>query len=536
MATVKIDSFGGIQPRVHPSLLQDGMAITARNVKLKSGKLVPLRQPKIVDGVLIRMENELDDIANAKTMHVWEKENGDIEFLLFPGVTWMAGGNIAADDKTRVVISGETGQTFGDSKNAPVIYYRSPNGSRFIHPLCKDALPKPSARRAGGKIEKFDAITMKGYKTCVELDALAEANKKPEKGDVYYTTDGGDIANGGISPNVGSQVVWLGDDRKWGFYDSTAFANLRYTYFFMTWVDELGYESPVSPPSDEVVYNDGETIIFNPIGKEKVDELGGVKSVRVYKVVTGTETGRIQFIAEKGIDEIGNGKNGFQVVVKDEDAGEILTQIESAPDDLRCILKVPGGYYCGFSPSAPKTVAFSDVNLLYSWPVDYRYDIEENIVALAVTSNSVFALTDGYPFVLSGTAPESMSVAKLANPAACVSPRGVCVYGNEVYYVSNAGLMVIHNSADSGTTCSNLTDKIFTKDQWLAKNPSECVMGQHDGALHLFFTLADGTHEGLMIDLNESAAAVTTHDEIAKCVCQDNKTDRMYFVRESGRV
>jgi hypothetical protein len=58
-------------------------------------------------------------------------------------------------------------------------------------------------------------------------------------------------------------------------------------------------------------------------------------------------------------------------------------------------------------------------------------------------------------------------------------------------------------------------------------------MGQFDGALHLFFDKIDGSHIGLTIDLTESAAtAVSTHDEAAKCVCVDNATDKMYYVRE----
>ena len=92
--------------------------------------------------------------------------------------------------------------------------------------------------------------------------------------------------------------------------------------------------------------------------------------------------------------------------------------------------------------------------------------------------------------------------------------------------------MTIYNSADAGTVCANLTDKIFTKDQWQAFNPSSCVMGQYDGALFLFFTLANGGHKALTIDLTEQMDAVTTNDEVAKCVCTDNKTDKMYFVRE----
>ena len=49
----------------------------------------------------------------------------------------------------------------------------------------------------------------------------------------------------------------------------------------------------------------------------------------------------------------------------------------------------------------------------------------------------------------------------------------------------------------------------------------------------MFFKRADGTpDEGLVLDLNESADAVTTHDEAAQCVCVDNATDTMYFVRD----
>ena len=36
---------------------------------------------------------------------------------------------------------------------------------------------------------------------------------------------------------------------------------------------------------------------------------------------------------------------------------------------------------------------------------------------------------------------------------------------------------------------------------------------------------------GLRIDLSESVAAVTTHDEKASCMCVDDREDRMYFVR-----
>ena len=281
----------------------------------------------------------------------------------------------------------------------------------------------------------------------------------------------------------------------------------------------------------DLEYLDGDAVTITNFGSKTDYPLA--KKIRVYKVLTGMENGRCQFIAEADATLDSTWTNGIGVKVKDEDAGEIMPDIGTPPDDLSCILDVPGAFYCGFSPSKPKTVCFSDIDLLYSWPEDYRYDIRDNIVALAVTANSVFALTDGWPYVLSGTAPESMTVAKLAGPAACVSPTGVCVYRNAVYYVSNAGLMMIANSADAGTVCQNLTEKYITKEQWLAFNPKSCVMGQHDGKLLLFFTFFDGRHFGLTINLMENASiAISTHDEAAACLCVDNREDKMYYVRE----
>lgn len=483
MATVKISQFGGIAPRQHPTQLADGMAVTAHNCVLLTGKLVPLKSPRLVTGANVLMESGLADVADAKSLHVWRKASGDFDFLLFKGVTWAAPGNVADDDLTRIIVSGDRN---GDgTADAPVVYMRRGVSSiKTIVPLGKIPL---------GKVT----------------------------GQTDYQ-----------SPRV---------QRNSGQGDLTD--NIRYTRFFVSWVDEYGMESPFSMPSQiqvnnewvdgDLEYLDGDAVTISNFGTQAEYPLA--KKIRVYKVITGMESGRCQFIAEADATLDSTWTNGIGVKVKDEDAGEIMPDIGEPPADLSCILDVPGAFYCGFSPSKPKTVCFSDIDLLYSWPEDYRYDIKDNIVALAVTANSVFALTDGWPYVLSGTAPESMMVSKLAGPAACVSPTGVCVYQNAVYYVSNAGLMMIANSADAGTVCRNLTEKAFTKEQWQALNPSTCVMGQHDGKLLLFFTRLDGTHYGLVINLMENASiAISTHDEVSSCLCVDNRADKMYYVREGG--
>ena len=477
---IRIDNFHGIQPRLHPSLLGDGMAVRAHNCRLKSGKLVPLRQPRLADGITTHLEAGLGSIADAKSLYAWKHtdKNGTvkIDFLAFPGIVDFAEGNLADDQFDRLFVTGETGIAFtdGDGKawpNSPAVYFYSRTSNAITRKTVnKISLPAPTATTSGS------------------LDT-----------------------------------------------DKTVF----YVFFFVSWVDSSGYESGLSPASvasgsgadpngtGAILLNSGMTVSIDVSSiPQDADKL------YIYATATGTSdsTGGIQFFAEKKV--LTRPVASVEATFVPENLGETEPGIESPPGDLAGVRFVAGGYYCGFSRSAPHTVMFSDIGVVTSWPVAYRYDVKDNIVALATTSNSVFALTDGWPWVLSGTAPESMTVAKLAGPAACVSPRGVCVYRNSVYYVSNEGLMAIVNDADAGTVCTNLTQKIFTKEQWQALNPRSCLMAQYDGALFLFFADADGKPlPGLVIDLAESVDAVTTHDEAATCLTTDNRDDTMYFVR-----
>ena len=486
---VRIDNFHGIQPRLHPSLLGDGMAVRAHNCRLKSGKLVPLRQPKAIRdipamaNVPVHMEAGLGSIADAKSLHCWKHTRADgtvtVDFLAFPGIVDFAEGNLADDQFDRLFVTGDTGVQFTDADgrswpNSPAVYLYSRSGNSIRRQtICKNPLAAP----------------------------VVTPDSAPDTGKTVY-----------------------------------------YTYFFASWVDAQGYESGLSPASSNtdgtgaepngtgaVMLNSGATVTF-----AKMSLPSAARKVYLYATSAGSSetSDGIQFFAELTKAQA-ESSGGTSLTFVAENLGEAEPGMESPPPDLSGMQFVAGGYYAAFPKSAPHTVMFSDIGNVTSWPVAYRYDVKDNIVALATTSNSVFALTDGWPWVLSGTAPESMTVAKLAGPAACVSPRGVCVYRNSVYYASNEGLMAIVNDANAGTVCTNVTQKIFTKDQWQALNPRSCLLEQHDGALFLFFRdAAGGALDGLVIDLAESADAVTTHDEAAWCLAQDYRTDEKFFVRD----
>ena len=448
MATIKIDTFGGIIPRVHPTLLPDGCAVKAHNCRLKSGKLSPVREPSPASGMSVIMENGLSDISSAETVYLWRR--GALEnFLAWGGRVHCAPSNIADDSYHRLFVTGDTGYKGGE----PMVYIQKGISNIVRMPLVKTAPPPPVVTVAGDQ-----------------------------------------------NPN-----------------------DIRYTFYYQSYVDEYGYESPVSDASSEVEYSDGQLVSI----AEVLNPPDWAVARRIYKVVAGSESESIRFIAEWKKEASGY-FTPKTITRKDELAGEVIPNIIAPPKDLTWMTYVAGNFYAGASASRKRTVMFSEINRPYSWPDAYMYDIREDFVGLAVSGNSVFVATTGLPSVISGTAPESMSVSLLASPQGCVSPKSICVSDGAVFYASQDGVCM-WSEGSAGVTV--ITEKYFSKDDWNDLNPSSCMMEVYDSALICWFKRKTGEQVGYILDLREGLAAITTHDERAVAICKDVVTDGLYFVK-----
>jgi hypothetical protein len=298
--------------------------------------------------------------------------------------------------------------------------------------------------------------------------------------------------------------------------------NIRYTVFFQSWVDSYGYESGASLPSNEVEYIDGSQVT---IGADTAPAYA-VKR-RIWKVVSGTQSESIQFVAEQ--NAVNSRFPTYTFALLDENAGEVLPMYVGMPTDLNWMTRVPGNFFAGFKRSNIREVRFSEVGVPVSWPDAYAYSVHDDIVGLGVTLNSVFVVTTGMPWVLTGTAPESMTAAILASPQGCVAARSICVMEGAVFYVSADGICMLQ---DGSAGVNVITAKLFSKRDWQALHPETAFMTAYDGALHLWFG-ATGSRTGYVINLTDGQAAVVTHDEVAKAACVDAETDSLYFVREA---
>ena len=448
---LRIDTFNGIQPRLHPSLLANGMATRAHNCRLKNGKLVPLKTPARSEHNIIYGDAS-SQISGAHTIYLWHRRNGRKDFLAWSGIVRVAQSNLADDSRYRLFVSGETGVNGGE----PAFFAANERDDGYVvRPLIKAALARPSISAVG------------------DLDE---------------------------------------DD-------------VRYAVWYQTWVDAFGQESPVSYASEEVAYSDGQAIRIASVAAPT----HAVKR-RFYKSVAGsTETSDgIRFVYEQDV------QGGFfqmvEVSVKDEDCGEEIPEIEAPPSDLRDMQYVSGAFYAGWSPSMCRTVMLSDVNRPYSWPVGYRYDVRDDIVGIAPVQNSVYALTKGYPSVLQGYAPESMTVTDLSSRQGCVSSRSIVVAEGSVFYASADGLCQINPSSSDPLQVRVVTDKYFTKEQWMALAPETCMCEVHDNAIFAWFSPVGGEPSAYIFDLMETACAITTHDVIAQAATYDCEEDKLFYV------
>lgn len=707
---VSLQTFGGLIPRIAPSLLPETGATVANNCRLRSGKCSPLKQSLAVTDYIVRLENALTDMADAKTLHLWKRGTRK-EFLGWPGHVTVAAGNIFDDDRYRVFVAGETG-LHGTEVTIPVAPALTPlrsdgtvgayttdtfvqvfvgaagystthcssqssglSYSDGVGGIVFDAVATPPASSTARVIYKVISVvaetgvatlvtqaawsqaivvadypaftvaldssldsatstrtilaagagniapartaanpsqsafiqnqfvqtyvdsygresacsTVSAYVTYIDNDtpvnkAIASAISSPPAdamtrrfyrvlgiyGDKIYcrskaawkpavnatpfgpitlelnsTTDDAKqtlyfteqnvnqpcayvsaIDSGGFDrhPICLEKLPDCGVTRTAGSPNTTLTTNLRYTFFFQTWVDEYGYESACSDPSGEIIYNDGDQMGITAVSPCPP----GAAKRRVYKVVTGTDTESIQFVWEQ---DVGTGEfDSDTFTVKDENAADILVSMTMCPKDLCWIVNMPGNFFAGFATGKKRQICFSEIEIPTSWPLAYRYDIREDAVGLAVSGTTLFVLTVGQPYAISGTDPKGMTVSRIASNQGCVSKYSICSMNNAVFYASQDGVCMLSEGSQTEIV---ITKDLFLQEQWMALNPSSCLMVAHDTALHMFFTKTDGTKASYILDMIDSTPVLTTHDDVASAVYADVESDGLYMIKEA---
>jgi hypothetical protein len=258
--------------------------------------------------------------------------------------------------------------------------------------------------------------------------------------------------------------------------------------YIYTYVSEFGSieeESAPSPVSDLITVRFGQLCHLKnftppPAGKYNI------KYIRIYRSVTGSLGTPYLFVGQIDANE-----TEFEDAVLAADLGEVCPSLNwgPPPEDLQGLVGLANGSLAGFSGNE---LWFSEPYAYHAFPFAYMLTTEFKIVGLGVFGESLAVMTEGNPYIVTGTDPSAMSMSKLPMFEPCISKRSVASDENGVMYASPNGLILIGPGG-----AQNSTRNMFTRDEWQKYNPSSLLARMVDGKYIGFWEVpTDGVNPG----------------------------------------
>jgi len=209
----------------------------------------------------------------------------------------------------------------------------------------------------------------------------------------------------------------------------------------------------------------------------------------------------------------------------DYDASILFTPLPSdryaaPPVNLKGLVAISNGILAGF---VENRVYFSEPSFPHAWPVEYEITLESKIVALSSLGGSLLVLTEGYPYLISGSKPAVMDDRRMDSLYPCVSASSVVSANSGVMYASHDGIIQIRT--DQGPIV--LTKALYDADVWNEEfDPSTIVAAYYDESY-----VASHSTGAFVFEPNEQGGTFITHDEAFTSVWYDAREDTVYFTK-----
>ncbi len=536
MARISTTRFGGIVPRLEdaPENLADNQAQTAENCDLLAGALRPLRAPSLV--------TTLPD-ATRKSVFYYRTE-----WLSWSTFVRVVRSPVNNDQYDRIYCTGDgvpkvrglvddVATEFDLGIEAPTTaptvtareksdttwsrswfcYYEEPDGTKADEDTLAEGTDIVVSEGASvftlasipvKVAASGDASFVMGFKAYDENDLLigyVYPASSHYSGNTTLTIDGAQIT-GELS--VGATAVLT---LVYSMLDSDEWTTDRvYVY---TRVNVWGGESAPSPPSDIVALNPTHEVVVTDMDTD--DQDGYFTHLRIYRLVTSSTGEDYQYVDEVEITEA-----GYVDLLLDSETGSALetdTWIPP-PATLAGLVSMPGRFLAGF---VDRTVRFSVREIPYAWPEAYGINLPFPIVAMHVTGNSLFVITEGSPYVLVGDDPSGMTAIRVDLPQAGVSAQALADSGSGVVYAATRGFVMAE-----GGGAQVVTDHLYKRASWDAVLPSTMIAETFDAKIVAF---TDAT--GLLLDPDEQGRQLTTTDETAQGLWNDMAADVLYVIQ-----
>ncbi len=520
MVAVNIKAFRGMIPRTSPRLLQPNQATRARNVKLTSGRLDPLKGLTALASVP----------ALTRTIYryrYYTESGGSVDNWL----TWTSDVDAVASSLARDS-RGSLYFTSADFEPRMTTYVDAVAGTAYPAAWFALGLPLPTQQPSVAVTGGTSPSETRSYAYTFVSRYGEESGPSPASAVVTGNANGtwtvselqaAPPNSGAVAavqnnvPGVGRVTLTLSSVFGLAPFDTITIAGAT----GMTDLNASHRLLSVDAATNKVV-----------IALTTAQAYGGAASwsrnaplntadmtKRIYRSA-GTEA-QFLFVAE-----IPAGQTTYVDTAAAANLGEVIPTLNSLPPpkNLSCLASLPNGCMVGL---ADNELCFSEPYMPYSWPQSNRYSFSGQGVALCPVGNSVVVLTDSYPILFTGSDPEAMSPSTMETYAPCVSKRGVVNVGGGCLYPSFDGLWL----ATAGRV-ENITKNLYREAEWAKLNPPSFIADIHDGQ-YLASYLPEGAISGgvLVMDIAERDS-VTEVEDTFTAMMRSEYDGKLYVLRD----
>lgn len=282
--------------------------------------------------------------------------------------------------------------------------------------------------------------------------------------------------------------------------------NLTATNYVYTFVNNRGWESVPSLPTEDILRPDGVSVTVTTSTTAPTG-YSAVTLKRIYRLVSALTGDLFLLVAEiplaqaDYVDTLTDNQVGPDVLESQE--------FDLPPATLEGIQPLPNGGYSGFFG---KQLCISAAGWPHAWPVRQRHSCEFDIVATGKLGNTIVVGTTGRVYTCTGTEPSNYVMSEPGEAQSCVSkPSMVYLDGQGVAFASPDGYQLCSGSAGN---LRNLTENVFTKRQWREKNPSSIIGAVHDGVLHWYWETEEPVTETVLFLFHMTPGASGEGDAI----------------------
>lgn len=307
-----------------------------------------------------------------------------------------------------------------------------------------------------------------------------------------------------------------------------------YAYQYRNAAKERG---ALSQASVAQLIADGQSAVIS--GWEIPDASWGITHVRIYRAVSGHQTGREagnvldtvwMFVAEVAI-----GTAAYTDTRYNEDLIEALEEdiADPPPAELRGMVWIKSiNALAGF---VGKRIYFSENNSYHQWP--YFLDLDDNVCALTESNGTIYAATDGAPYAIMADVDCANAGCRKATRLPAIYPMVGC--GNRrmasipqgAVYPTHDGLVALNG----GSVPSLLTLPLYAPDDWHKLYPESVIPVSFNGRLFVFarggafvITLASGSEGGWPLDVHSELSDRNVIDAFV------SRTGDFYLVKENA--